>query len=81
MSASVTQKMRFFLVGLVLSLSLLCHAYEEPYDGKHFLIKTEDELYGGSDDDNKLVKRSRRSAGNEFIMKYLLYILSSISTF
>ena len=76
-TASVSKKMRIFLVGLVLSLSLLCQAYEEPYAGKHLLVETEDEPYGGSDDGNEVVSRSLRSGGKEFIIKYLLYILSS----
>ena len=37
-TASVTKRMRFYLVALVLTLSLLCQAW-----GKHLLVETEDE--------------------------------------
>merc|ERR1711862_990422 len=64
----VSKKMRIFLVGLVLILSLLCQAYDEPYEepyaGKHLLVETEDEPYGGSDDGNEVVSRSLRSGGD-----------------
>ena len=41
-TASVTKRMRFYLVALVLTLSLLCQAW-----GKHLLVETEDEDDGG----------------------------------
>merc|ERR1712002_345675 len=64
----VSKKMRIFLVGLVLSLSPLCQAYDEPYDepygGKHLLVETEDDPYVGSDDDNEVGRKSLRSGGD-----------------
>ena len=47
-TASVTKRMRFYLVALVLTLSLLCQAW-----GKHLLVETEDEgPYPFNGDDN-----------------------------
>ena len=47
-TASVTKRMRIYLVALVLTLSLLCQAW-----GKHLLVETEDEgPYPFNDDDN-----------------------------
>ena len=57
--------MRFFLVALVLSLSLLCQAW-----GKHLLIETDDQHR--SDDsnmDDRLGKDYQGRGGEEFIMK------------
>ena len=55
----ITEKMKFFLVSLVLSHSLLCQAW-----GKHLLIETDD-----SNMDDRMGKDYQGRGGDEFIMK------------
>ena len=65
--------MRFFLVALVLRLSLHYQAW-----GKHLLIETEEQRRSDhSNMDDGLGKDYHDGGGDEFIIKYLLYIFSS----
>ena len=65
--------MRLSLVALVLGLSLLCQAW-----GKHLLIETEHQHRSvDSNMDDGLGKDYHDGGGDEFIIKYLLYIFSS----
>ena len=61
----ITEKMKFFLVSLVLSHSLLCQAW-----GKHLLIETEDQHRSEDTNmDDRLGKDYQGRGGDEFIMK------------